>query len=257
MKLTAYQMDIVWENAEANYKKVEKFAAIAAEKDSRVFVLPEMFPTGFTMNISVSAEERNGKTMSFLSKLSRKLEMYIIGGLTLNGEGGKGINTAVVFNDAGELVSEYAKTHLFRFAGEDINHIAGNGPSIFKIDDMTFSIQICYDLRFPEIFRKNVEKIYSYIVMASWPASRQMHWDTLLRARAIENQSYVIGVNRVGSDGNNDYTGGSVIYDSYGNVVSIAQDNNESLVIGEISVDSVKEIRNKYPFLKDRKIFHI
>lgn len=145
------------------------------------------------------------------------------------------------------------KIHPFSFSGEDKYYIAGINPVIFNIDDSPCSVFICYDLRFPEIFKKVAKNVQAIFVIANWPASRKEHWETLLKARAIENQCFVIGVNRIGVDGNGiTYHGASNIFDPSGNNILCGNDKDEFLT-GEINLKDAAEVRSKFPFLKDMK----
>jgi predicted amidohydrolase len=165
----------------------------------------------------------------------------------------KGRNIAVVYDRRGIRIAAYTKIHPFSFSGEDKYYIAGNDTVIFDIDGIPSSIFICYDLRFPEVFRKVAKNVQAIFVIANWPSSRKDHWEILLKARAIENQCFVIGVNRTGTDGNGHYSGASHIFDPSGNGILFGNDKEEFLS-GEINPSEVVEVRSKFPFLKDMRI---
>ena len=252
MKVAAVQFDIAWERREANYLAVEKWAQLAGENGADLLVLPEMFATGFSLDPQITAEETTGKTAQFLSDLARRHRIAILGGLVLRGEGGRGLNSALVFDKNGVLVSAYAKTHLFSFMGEERAHLAGDGPRPFEICGTKCACFICYDLRFPEMFRAVAEEVECIFVIASWPAPRQRHWDVLLPARAVENQLYLVGVNRVGPGGGLDFTGGSAIYHPGGECLAHGGEA-ETLLLGEIDPVEVQRVRTEMPFLVDKK----
>ncbi|MBI5309392.1 MAG: carbon-nitrogen family hydrolase, partial [Planctomycetes bacterium] len=252
MKISLVQLDIVWESKKANLEKAQVFVEKAAHEKCDLVVFPEMFNTGYSMNVSTIAEDEDGETASFLSEVSEKYAINLIAGFSarsLNGE--KGRNLAVAYNRKGELIARYAKLHPFSFAKEDQYYIAGSDAVIFNIDGMSASIFICYDLRFPEVFRSVAREVQAIFVIASWPSTRKDHWKTLLKARAIENQCFVIGVNRTGKDGNGVYySGDSCIIDPSGHRICSGGETDE-FVIGEINPHDVTEARSGFPFLKD------
>lgn len=253
MKVAALQLDIVWEDRKANYARVREYAENAAGQGVDLLVLPEMFSTGFSMNPAVTAEPEEGPTAAFLKQLARDFHLAVVGGLVLEGTGGKGRNSALVVDKTGEALATYTKTHLFSFMDEDKHHEPGNGPVLFELGGMRWACFICYDLRFPELFRLFADKCDGVMVIASWPAARQTHWDLLLPARAVENQHYIIGVNRVGAGGGLDYTGGSAIIDPLGGVLACGR-SAESLLVADISANKVTAVRKSMPFLNDRKL---
>ena len=249
MKIAIAQLDIVWENKEENFKKVEKLAQDA--KGCDVLVLPETFSTGFSMKTSLS-EPKGGKTEQFISQLASSLNINIIAGYLVK-HYNKAKNISAVFSRKGRLLATYVKIHPFSLLEEDKYFVPGKSPVIFKIDGTPCSVFICYDLRFPEVFRKIAHNVFVIFIIANWPSSRDLHWQCLLKARAIENQCFIVGVNRVGVDGNGiAYSGHSSVYDPWGNEILIA-DNKESINICHLQIEKILEIREKYPFLKDRK----
>ena len=252
MKVAALQYDIVWEDRAANYQKARRFGEKAADEKADVFVLPEMFATGFSMNRPVTVEKPDGETASFLRSLARDFHMNVIAGLVLEGKHGLGRNCALAVDRMGCDLVLYSKTHLIRILEEDEHHEYGEGPKPFSLGDMDCACFICYDLRFPELFRLIADECGLVFVIASWPDARKSHWDILLRARAVENQLYVVGVNRIGTGGDHSFSGGTVIYDPLGNMIAQG-DDREGLVVGEIESAMVSEVRSTMPFLKDRR----
>lgn len=255
MKIALIQLNIKWESKKTNYDRAESFAKKAAEEKCDVIVFPEMFNTGFSMNVPAIAEDDNGEANSVLSEIAKKYGIYLIAGFPVKEQGEeKGRNIAVVYDRKGIRIAAYTKIHPFSFSNEDKYYIAGSNPVIFDIDNIPCSVFICYDLRFPEVFRKVAKDVQAIFVIANWPASRKDHWETLLKARAIENQCFVIGVNRTGTDGNNiTYPGASHIFDPSGNDILCGNDKEEFL-LGEINPAKAAEARSRFPFLNDIRI---
>jgi predicted amidohydrolase len=254
MKIALLQTDIFWESKEKNIEKAEFYLEKAFHNNCDIAVLPEMFTTGFSMNISKIAEDENSFTNRALKEFAKKYRMYLVAGYVIKDKSmGKGRNVAVIYNRKGQKIALYTKIHPFSYAKENKYYLPGEDVAIFKIDNIPSSVFICYDLRFPEIFRKVAKNVYVIFVIANWPFSRIEHWNTLLKARAIENQCYVVGVNRVGIDGNNiTYNGSSQIISPLGEII-VKANEKERLMFGEIYPEIVKETRMKFPFLKDIK----
>ena len=252
IKIAALQLNTVWENRQKNFDRVQELSSRAKDEGAQVLVLPEMFATGFSLDTSVTAEDPKGETHSFLKKLAADLGVYVIGGYVQRRREGTGLNTALSISPAGVTLAEYGKVHLFSFLGEDKVHQAGAGPRPFQIEGVEAACFICYDLRFQGLFGLVAERAHLIFVIASWPKARQHHWNTLLTARAIENQLYIVGVNRVGTGGGIDYAGGSAIIDPQGRTVAQGGDQEE-IVIADIDGDLVEQTRREMPFLLDRK----
>ncbi len=255
MKIALIQLNIKWEAKEANIQMADYFAKKAASENCDIIVFPEMFNSGFSMNIRAIAEDLNGETSSALSLMARKYSINIIAGLAVINSGDeKARNMAVAFDRKGNLSALYAKIHPFSFASEDRYYMAGDRDLIFQVEGVPVSVFICYDLRFPEVFRGIAKDVQAIFVIANWPSSRVEHWETLLKARAIENQCFIIGVNRTGIDGNGiHYCGASHIFGPSGNDM-LSGSEDEEFLIGEINPDDVIEVRSKFPFLKDMRM---
>ena len=252
MKIASIQLNIVWENPLENLKRAEKFIEKAKFEDCDLVVFPEMFNSGFSMNADVIAEPIDGKTCQLLSKLANKHQVNIIAGMVQK-QNNEFSNISVMFDRKGKLKARYVKNYPYSNADEDKYYIAGDKPEVFEIDGIKSSVFICYDLRFPELFRKVAKQVELIFVIASWPETRQDHWQTLLKSRAIENQCFVAGVNRIGTDGNQlNYIGGSQVYDPMGVNLSTAGKNDEYTVT-TINVSEVKKVRTALPFLNDIK----
>ncbi|MBI5665334.1 MAG: carbon-nitrogen family hydrolase [Nitrospirae bacterium] len=254
MKIALIQLNIAWESKRANFDKAELFVKKASHEKCDIVVFPEMFNTGFSMNVSAVAEDKDGETAAILSNMAQKNNINIIAGYSLKDvDNGKGNNIAAAYDRKGLLIASYTKIHPFSFAKEDQYYSAGNTTVIFDIEGMKASIFICYDLRFPEVFRNVAKEVQTIFVIANWPSSRREHWETLLKARAIENQCFVIGVNRTGKDGNDiQYPGSSFVFDPLGKEICSGNDVDE-LIICNINIHEVSEIRARFPFLKDMR----
>ncbi len=251
MKIAALQYNIAWANKPANYATVERYAQEASENQAVLMILPEMFAAGFCMDTSYTAEPADGDTPSFIRTLAKKHHIAVIGGYVQTRPDDLPHNVALVCDAQGKDIACYSKIHLFSYAGEDKVHGKGTDPVVFNLAGVNVACFICYDLRFPGIFRRVAHRAHVMIVIASWPSSRQAHWDVLLRARAVENQCYVIGVNRIGQGGGLSFTGGSVVIDPLGTIIADAGDR-EALIYADIDPAGVAEIRASFPFLKDR-----
>jgi len=254
MKIALIQMDIVWESKKANYARAEKFFIKAARESCDIIVFPEMFNTGFSMNISAIAEDEKGETSRVLSALAKKYALNVIAGFAAKAQGQeKAKNLSVVFDRNGSIIAKYSKMHPFSFAKENQFFSAGNTRVIFHLEGIPASVFICYDLRFPEIFRDIAREVRMIFVLANWPSTRKDHWETLLKARAIENQCFVIGVNRAGKDGNGiRYPGASHIFDPLGKDIC-SGGAREQFIGCEIDPEAVIKVRSQFPFLEDMR----
>jgi omega-amidase len=251
MTVHACQLDIIWENKLENFKRVGSLLRKHKILPKSLIILPEMFATGFSMNAQNIAEPNNGLTTSFLRLLARKHRAYIVGGLVYRGAGHKAFNQAVCLAPSGKSVGRYDKLHLFSPGGESAHYSAGNHITMFRWADLKVAVFICYDLRFPEVFRMASSRgAQVMVVIANWPHKRHAHWLSLLRARAIENQAYVIGVNRCGSDPKLRYAGGSLIVDPHGNTVASAG-RQESVLSAKLDSATLSQWRSGFPVLKD------
>ena len=251
MRVYGIQLDIVWEDKEANFRKVEALLAQTRPEPGSLVVLPEMFATGFSMNLRQTQERRGSITEDQLEKWARQYDIFLIAGVVRTAIGGAATNEAVLFDPRGHLVGRFAKLHMFPLVKEGDFYTAGNEIVTWRIADWIVAPFLCYDLRFPEVFRISVRQgAMFYIVLANWPASRMDHWRILLQARAIENQAYVLGVNRCGQDPNTAYAGGSMLISPRGEVVAELGEKEEVLR-AEISPDSVHQLRQEFPVLRD------
>jgi predicted amidohydrolase len=257
MQLACCQFDIAWEDKPANFRKVTELVRGARLEPGALLLLPEMFGTGFSMNTAVTAEAAEGPTWRFLADLAREHRTYVLAGVALSRGDTRPRNEALVFGPDGRYYASYAKVHLFKHGTEDQHYAAGDAVLRFNWGPKggcAVAPRICYDLRFPELFRRDAaEGAELLTVIANWPVTRQAHWVTLLRARAIENQSYVGGCNRVGRDGNGlEYAGGSQIIDFGGHVLADAG-AEETVISATVDPAALREYRTKLPFLADMR----
>ena len=249
MKIALCQLDSVWEIKQKNFERVEKLITNAKKQNADVFVLPEMFATGFTMRNNEAGEPRsNSITLNFLSRIASENRMWVIGTLIEKTKRGNK-NAAHIFNRNGRSVGGYYKMHLFPLTQEEQMFLPGSKTPLVDIDGISCSVAICFDLRFPEMFRAISRRGATMIfVLANWPENRREHWLVLLKARAIENQCYVVGVNRTGSGDGIKYSGDSRVFDPFGREIAAAG-REEGLLFAEIKKELVGEIRSKYKFL--------
>jgi omega-amidase len=250
MQVACCQFDIVWEDKPANYAKVDAVIEAASLPAGTLLLLPEMFATGFSMNAEQIAEDVDGPTARFLSDLAALHRIYVLGGVVIRSLGSqKPRNEAMLFNPAGGLLFRYAKMHLFTFAGESMYYQHGTQRGLFALDDCPCQMAICYDVRFPELFRLTpVPEVL--LVIANWPVARESHWLALLGARAIENQAYVVAVNRCGADPLSKYSGRSQIIGPRGEVIADAG-GSEAVIRAKLSLDEVRDYRRAFPALTD------
>ena len=252
MKIALFQSDIVWGDPEANRQSLLEKMRTAPEAD--LYVLPEMFTTGFATEPEGIAEEAPCRTLDFLKELSAGYDAAFAGSVALH-EDGRYFNRFYFVKPDGS-VAQYDKHHLFTFGGEDRTYTAGKNTVVVEWRGVRFILLICYDLRFP-VFSRNLGDYDAIIYVASWPTVRRYAWDTLVRARAIENQCYVAAVNRTGNDPACSYNGGTALIDPYGKVVASCPDGIEGFATAEIDMDALEQFREKFPVLSDADDFTI
>jgi omega-amidase len=253
MKVALIQSALVWENPIANRTYFEE-KINAIEEGVNLIVLPEMFTTGFTMNPAKVAEPMNGKTVFWMQALAKAKNTAIVGSVVIE-ENSNFYNRMLFVFPSGEI-EHYNKRHLFTLAGEDKVYSRGGQKLIVDYLGWKICPLVCYDLRFP-VFSRNVENYDLLIYVASWPKTRIKAWDTLLAARAIENMSYTIGVNRIGEDKNGyAYVGHSQAVNFLGEHMLEAQES-EGVFFVELNKGEMMETRLKLDFLSDRDTFEI
>ena len=251
MQLVGCQVNTVWEDKQATFKRVRCLLDAAPPARDALVVLPEMFSTGFSFDIPRIAEGADRETETFLSETAVRLGVFMLGGVVTRGRSDRGRNESVIFAPSGRLICRYTKLFPFTFGGEAEHYESGDRVEIFRWHEAVVAPFVCYDLRFPEIFRRVVRRgVEVFTVIGNWPSSREEHWIALLRARAIENQCYVIGVNRCGRDPNLAYSGRSQIIDPRGKVVADAG-SDEGLLSAEIDLEDLADYRRQFPALND------
>ncbi|MHA3774007.1 carbon-nitrogen family hydrolase [Verrucomicrobiota bacterium sgz303538] len=251
MKVYAIQLDIAWEDKAANFAKVRKLLEAASPERNSLVVLPEMFSTGFSLDTDVTRQKAGCEDETFLAELAREYDVYVLGGVVSPSSAKNGRNESVTFSPDGTPLARYQKIHPFSLAGETKCHDSGKDIVTFEWAGFTVAPFICYDLRFPEIFRAAAQRGANlFVVSALWPVKRQQHWLTLLQARAIENQAYVVGVNRVGTEPQYFYSGRSVVVDPHGVIIADAGEQ-ERVLAAIVDVDVVSTWRRDFPALRD------
>jgi predicted amidohydrolase len=254
VKVAAIQHDIVWEDAAATHELVSPMIAQAAAAGAQLIVLAEMFATGFSMHPERIAEPEGGPSEQFLLEQAAQHGATLIASIAQTGADGRFRNNAIVAGPTGQ-VQRYAKIHPFSYAGEHEHYEAGDKPLTVDIDGLRTSVFVCYDLRFADEFWALAQDTDLYVVVANWPHPRHEHWRALLRARAIENQAYVVGVNRVGSAGRTEqlpHVGGSTILDPSG-IALVEGGPAPTVLVADVDADSVAGTRARFPFLADRR----
>ena len=251
MKIALVQYSPVWENKSVS---MEKLKSLLAQTDAiDLLIFPEMTLTGFTMKSNDFAEELEGESYIFFSSLAKEKKCAVMYGMIEKGKK-KNFNTLVHLNNQGKIISTYRKIHPFSYSTEDVFYGKGKNTVVTKVKGIKIGLSICYDLRFPELYRFYAkEKVHLIVDIANWPDTRIEHWRTLLKARAIENQCYVAGVNRVGNDPKLHYNGFSSVFDPMGKEI-VAVENEEKVIVAEMDKTYVDEVRFKLPFLNDIRL---
>lgn len=252
MKVLLVQYDPAWENKVQSRKRILKL--LDRSKDSDAIIFPEMTLTGFTMNSREFSEDVSGESVEFFRGIALDMNTNVIAGF-IEKKDDRLYNTLLHIDRKGSIAAEYNKIHPFSYSGEDKNYQAGDQPVITELDGIRTGLSICYDLRFPELFRQYAKQRAELIInIANWPVQRIEHWKALTRARAIENQCYFIGVNRVGSDPTgNKYNGQSVLFSPLGeDLIPFSKD--ETVLSSTIMREEVEKVRQRMPFLNDMKL---
>ncbi|WP_027378764.1 nitrilase family protein [Chryseobacterium daeguense] len=248
MKITGLNLDIVWKNKAENFQLIEKELQ---NQESDLFLLPEMFSTGFCMD-AAEVSDKNQESLEFLKKISKEKNAAFCGSAPVEEEG-KFYNR-MYFVKPDSQVDFYDKRHLFSFSGEDKVYTPGRERIIVEYKGFRILLQVCYDLRFP-VFARNNDDYDAILYVANWPEKRVGAWEHLLKARAIENLSFVFGLNRIGTDGNNlFYQESSHCFFADGKEIS---EKKGSLVTAELNRDELKDFRKHFQFLNDRDSFSI
>lgn len=253
MKIGCIQMNVGFGKVEENFRRAEQLIREAAEKGAEIVILPEMWNTGYALDqLDELADEGGARTKDFLKNLAGDLGVHIIGGSVATKQNGKFYNTMYIVNRDGELVSEYSKAHLFRLMDEEKYLEAGSSMNRFDLGDLPAAAVICYDIRFPEWLRAHaLAGAKVLFVSAQWPTPRIDHWKILLQARAIENQCFVIAVNRISRNPEN-FNGQSMVIEPWGEVLWVGAEDEELAVV-DVDFSKVDEVRTRIPVYDDRR----
>lgn len=255
MKVGGLQMDIFWDEPRKNFYGVERALSQARDAGYELVALPEMFATGFMMDPQGASQVR-AETEAFLGEMAQTYDLTLIGGTAelLPGDGqGRAANQALMVGPSGQKLGVYQKIHPFSLAKEGDFFKGGESTLIQEVGGLRLSPFICYDLRFPEVFRAVAPSVSLIVVIANWPQKRIHAWKTLLQARAIECQAYILGVNRVGEGAGLIYSGDSMLVDPLGQVLSHLE-GEAGWVGGEVDASRVETLRARYSFLADRRV---
>jgi predicted amidohydrolase len=246
------QLDIAWEDPEANYATIRPWLAAAKAAGARLVVLPEMFPCGFSMAAERVAEPEGGPSTSFLREEAARHGLHLAGSIPERPPGApRPFNTLLLAGPDGSL-ARYRKIHPFTFAGESEHYGAGDRHVTVTVEGLRLTLFVCYDLRFADEFWATAAATDAYVVVANWPERRRHHWVTLLHARAIENQAYVVGVNRVGEGDGLSHQGDSRVVDPWGEAIATAA-GRETMILADLDPAVVAHARKTFPVLRDRR----
>lgn len=253
MKIATVSLNQFWEDKERNLKLCEGYIDEASQKNVELIIFPEMTLTGFSININKTCEiQDKSETIASFQNLAKQYKIAVLFGVVIKEEE-KALNQSVFIDEDGNILGKYNKIHPFSFSGEDKYFNAGNQLKVVQYKDYNIGLSICYDLRFPELYSSYAKVCDMIVNIANWPEKRVEHWSTLLKARAIENQLYVVGVNRTGIDGNElEYKESSNIFNANGKIIEF--DAKENMKIYSIDKLFTKEFKQKFNTTDDRKI---
>jgi predicted amidohydrolase len=251
LRTAAIQHDIVWEDPTANMAHLRPKIEQAATDGARLIVISEMWSTGFTMNAVEMAEASAGPTPTFMREMAESTGAWIAGSFPERTDGYERPTNRLLIAGPGGEDHRYSKVHPFSYSGEDQHYSAGRDHITIEIEGVRITPTICFDLRFADQYWNAAAETDCYLVPANWPATRSTHWTSLLRARAIENQAYVVGVNRVGSGNGLDYCGDTRIVDPVGEITE-ATPGVEMTIMADIDPNVVADTRARFPFMLDR-----
>lgn len=254
MKIACIQMDICFGDIDANFNKAKSLIEEAMEGNPDLIVLPELWSTGYDLTrLNLLADYEAKKSIRFLQDLAKLHNVHFVGGSVASQTANGTYNTLLIVNNNGELIHTYDKAHLFKLMNEHKYLDSGSSKGSFILDDQHLAGVICYDIRFPEWLRAHtIEGAEALFVVAEWPLPRLHHWRSLLIARAIENQCFVIACNRTGADPENIFAGHSMIINPWGEII-IEGNEQEAIVTGTIDLSEVRKVREMIPIFTDRR----
>ncbi|HEX3002051.1 MAG TPA: carbon-nitrogen family hydrolase, partial [Methanoregula sp.] len=252
VRICSAQIAGTWDNPAATLEKIRPFVHHAAASGAHLICFPEQFATGWDPHSTNHAEDQDGPIVSALREMAKENRIAILGSLRQK-SAGHPKNTALVIGNNGEILATYAKIHLFSPGGEDRQFSPGSELGIFQLGQLTCGLAICYDLRFPELFRISARHgVQAMFVPAAWPASRTKHWELFISARACENQMYVIGINTTGTNPVDTYSGSSMTADPNGTIIARANEA-EQLLFCDLDPSLVASVRTAFPVAQDCK----
>lgn len=251
MKVTIIQQDILWGSPEQNVQHLDKLLDGAQGAD--LYVLPEMFTTGFATQEDAVVEKEPSVALQWMKRKAAEFNAAFAGSVALDSGDGKLVNRLYFVRPDGSFV-QYDKRHLFKYGGEHHRFNAGSERKIVEYKGVRILLAVCYDLRFP-VWLRNRGDYDAMLIVANWPKPRRFAWDTLLRARAIENQCYVLAANRTGTDPVCEYTGGTAFIDPYGDTLEAVPDSTEGMITGIVDLKHLEDYGKKFPVLDDADDF--
>jgi predicted amidohydrolase len=251
--VAAIQHDIAWEDRDANFAHLDGLIDDAARQRAQLVVLSEMFSTGFSMHTERVAEPFDGPSARFLVEQATGRNLWICGSAPEVQPGDELPSNTLILAAPDGTVARYHKIHPFSYGGEHEKYAAGDQRVTVEVEGVRCSLFVCYDLRFADEFWAVAPDTDCYVVVANWPAARRDHWRTLLRARAIENQAFVVGANRIGHGGGLDYVGDSAIVLPFGRTLEASDAVGEEILLHDVTAAEVADVRAAYPFLTDRR----
>lgn len=254
MRILLASIDIIWEEKVDNTAVCEEVIIEAKRQNVDLVIFPEMTLTGFSMNLESTQENiNNSATINFFQKISARCKIALLFGVALESSGNV-TNNAIFIDQNGELIGSYAKVHLFSYAGEHETYSPGSKITIVEFQGQDIGLSICYDLRFPEMYSAMSKKANMIVNIASWPSKRAGHWNSLLTARAIENQVFIVGVNRTGADPlGNTYESSSQIIDPWGNQLEPSIRGAQTAIF-DVNFELVRENRIQFQTATDRNV---
>lgn len=254
MQIVAVQMNMAWEDKPTNHDKLKTLLADTQIEPGALIIAPEMFETGFSMNTAVTAQTQARDGEQVLRELARQYDAAVMAGVVSPVGDGQAANEAVVFAPDGTELARYRKMQPFSLSGEDQHYLRGTSHQLFEWQGVKVAPFICYDLRFPELFRPAVEQGAELITLiACWPARRSEHWVRLLQARAIENLAMVVGINRCGQEPHLEFDGRSAAFDHMG-VALFEADGNEQVLSLDVDFETLRTWRRQFPALRDMRL---
>ncbi|MEX2561884.1 MAG: nitrilase-related carbon-nitrogen hydrolase [Nitriliruptoraceae bacterium] len=250
--VAAVQHDIVWEDSAATLAALATDVAAAAGAGAQLIVLTEMFATGFSMQVERTAQSEDGEIVTWMRDQAGLHDVRLVGSAAVRDDANEQPTNRLLIVGPQGVEYRYDKIHPFTYAKEHERFAAGSQPVVAEVDGMNWAMTVCYDLRFANLYWDLAPQVDGYLVVANWPRPRGEHWKALLVARAIENQAWVVGVNRVGQGGGLDYAGGSMVIDPLGQVIASASES-PAMIVTSVDQTTVTSVRERFPFLADRR----